>query len=96
MHPLLTRKLVELFQSPVANKNSAQLFFTTHDSTLMTPSLFRRDQIWLVEKNAEEASELLSLYDFKTRNDEAYQRNYLAGRYGAVPNFGAFFEELGD
>lgn len=96
MHPLLTRKLIEHFQSSAANKNGAQLLFTTHDSTLMTPSLLRRDQIWLVEKNEQGASELLSLYDFKTRNDEAYQRNYLAGRYGAVPNFGAFFDHLGD
>ena len=98
MHPLLTRKLIELFQSPEANKRGAQLIFSTHDSTLMDPELFRRDQIRLVEKNRRGASELFSLYDFDTkdrpRNTEAFQRNYLAGRYGGVPKFGPTFEDL--
>jgi len=98
MHPLLTRKLIELFQSPEVNKKGAQLIFATHDSTLMDPELFRRDQIWLVEKNREGASELFSLYDFDTkdrpRTTTAFQRNYLAGRYGGVPDFGPAFEDL--
>jgi len=98
MHPLLTRKLLELFQSPAANKNGAQLIFATHNSTLMDSELFRRDQIWLVEKNRSGASELCSLYDFDTqdrpRTTEALERNYLAGRYGGVPKFGSIFEDL--
>jgi len=98
MHPLLTRKLLELFQSKEANKTGAQLVFATHDSTLMDPELFRRDQIWLVEKNSSGASELFSLYDFdsedRPRSTTAFQRNYLAGRYGAVPKFGPIFEDL--
>ncbi len=98
MHPILTRKLIELFQSPEVNKKGAQLIFATHDITLMDPELFRRDQIWLVEKNRSGASEIFSLYDFDTkdrpRNTEAFQRNYLAGRYGAVPKFGPIFEDL--
>ena len=95
MHPLLTRKLIELFQSPTANTKGAQLVFTTHDSTLMIPALFRRDQVWFVEKNTAGASELRSLYDFKKpRSSEAFQKNYLAGRYGAVPNLGPTFEDL--
>ena len=51
MHPLLTQKLVELFQSNEANPNGAQLVFATHDSSLMSPSLLRRDQVWFSEKN---------------------------------------------
>src|SRR5439155_5216535 len=97
MHPLLVRKLIELFQSPQVNTKGAQLLFTTHDSTLLDPELFRRDQIWLVEKR-QGASEFFSLYDFNTeerpRNTEAFQRNYLAGRYGGVPQFGPTFEEV--
>jgi uncharacterized protein len=98
MHPLLSRKLIELFQSPQVNTKDAQLIFATHDSSVMDPELFRRDQIWLVEKNRAGASQLRSLYDFDTkdrpRNTEAFERNYLAGRYGGVPTFGATFEDL--
>lgn len=98
MHPLMTRKLVELFQSPEMNRKGAQLVFSTQDSTLMDPVLFRRDQIWLVEKNREGASELYSLYDFETakrpRNDSAFEKQYLSGRFGGVPRFGATFEDL--
>jgi len=98
MHPLLVRKLIELFQSPKANVKGAQLIFATHDSTLMDQTLLRRDQIWLVEKNKNGASQLRSLYDFapdeRPRNTEAFQRNYLAGRYGGVPNFGPALEDF--
>ncbi len=96
MHPELTWKLVELFQTRDANPNGAQLVFATHDSTLMDLELFRRDQIWIVEKDRAGASRLSSLYDFKEkpRNDEALQRRYLAGRYGGVPVFGRTFEDL--
>ena len=96
MHSLLTRKLIELFQSPKVNKKGAQLVFATHDSTLMDPELFRRDQMWLVEKNPHGASEIYTLYDFedRPRNTTAFQRNYLAGRYGGVPQFGPTLEDL--
>jgi AAA15 family ATPase/GTPase len=96
MHPLLTRKLIELFQSNEANPNGAQLLFTTHDSTLMSPSLLRRDQIWFSEKNSEEATQLFSLYDVERtpRKKEAFAKNYLAGRYGAVPSFGPALEDF--
>jgi uncharacterized protein len=96
MHPTLTRKLIELFQAPTANSKGAQLVFSTHDSTLMDLELFRRDQIWIVEKDRSGASRLASLYDFeeKPRNNEAVQRRYLAGHYGGVPVFGPTFEDL--
>jgi uncharacterized protein len=96
MHPLLTRKLVELFQSAEANRKGAQLVFATHDSTLMTPALFRRDQIWLCEKNKNCATELFSLSDVEPppRKTEAFERNYLAGRYGGVPSFGPALEDF--
>lgn len=98
MHPLLVRKLIELFQDPEINDKGAQLIFTTHDSSLMDQTLFRRDQIWFTEKNAGGATELFSLYDFKTdegrpRVNEAFERRYLAGRYGAVPQFGPALED---
>jgi uncharacterized protein len=96
LHPMLTRKLIELVHSPQWNKKGGQLVFATHDTTLMDPSLLRRDQIWLVDKNEKGASELFSLHDFKNRPriSEAFARNYLAGRYGAVPRFGPLLENL--
>jgi AAA15 family ATPase/GTPase len=96
MHPTLTRKLIELFQAPDVNPKGAQLIFSTQDSTLMDQELFRRDQIWIVEKDRAGASRLSSLYDFeeKPRNNEALQRRYLAGHYGGVPVFGPTFEDL--
>jgi|WetSurMetagenome_2_1015567.scaffolds.fasta_scaffold35677_3 uncharacterized protein len=95
MHPLLTRGLLELFQSQAANSKGAQLVATTHDSTIMRPAIFRRDQVWLAEKDASQASRLRSLYDFKKpRSTESFEKNYLSGRYGAVPNLGRVFEDL--
>jgi uncharacterized protein len=96
MHSLLTRKLIELFQSRDANPKGAQLVFSTQDTVLMDLEMFRRDQLWIVEKDRAGASRLSSVYDFeeKPRNNEALQRRYLAGRYGGVPVFGPTFEDL--
>ncbi|MEE1763812.1 AAA family ATPase [Streptomyces sp. SP18BB07] len=90
LHPLLTAKLLKLFQSPELNPRGAQLIFTTHSATLLGTMLgeevLRRDQIWFVEKSAETgASELYPLSDFKPRKGENFERRYLAGSYGAVP-----------
>ncbi len=86
MHTLLVRELVRLFHRPEVNSGNAQLIFTTHDTSLLdAPDLFRRDQIWLVEKDAEQASSLVALAEFSPRKNEALERGYLMGRYGGVP-----------
>jgi AAA15 family ATPase/GTPase len=93
LHVLLVRELVRLFHRPEANQRGAQMIFSTHDTSLLgTPNLFRRDQIWFLEKDAAQASHLSSLSDFSARKNEAWERNYLAGRYGGVPFLN---EELG-
>ena len=88
LHTLLVRRLVELFQNPVVNHKGAQLIFTTHDTSLLDPDLFRRDQIWFVEKDRDQASKLYPLSDFSPRKNEALERGYLMGRYGALPFLG--------
>lgn len=88
LHPLLVRRLVELFQNPVVNQKGAQLIFTTHDTSLLDPDLFRRDQIWFVEKDRDQASKLYPLSDFSPRKNEALERGYLVGRFGALPFLG--------
>lgn len=90
LHPLLVRRLIELFHNIKSNSKGAQLIFATHDTTLLDPDLFRRDQIWFVEKDREQASKLYPLSDFSPRNNEALQRGYLIGRYGALPFFSDF------
>jgi len=87
LHPKLTRFLVELFNSR-SNERNAQLIFTTHDTTLLDTDLLRRDQIWFMEKDASRSTRLYSLLDYSPRKDEALERGYLKGRYGAVPSLG--------
>ncbi len=90
LHPLLVRRLVRMFHQPELNPNGAQLLFTTHDSSLLDRTLFRRDQIWFTEKDNDQATRLYPLSDFSPRENEAWERGYLTGRYGAVP----FFNDL--
>jgi uncharacterized protein len=88
LHTLLVRRLVTLFQTPTFNVHGAQLIFSTHDTSLLDHTLFRRDQIWFTEKDADQATRLYPLTDFSPRKQEAWERGYLSGRYGAVPFFG--------
>jgi AAA15 family ATPase/GTPase len=87
LHTLLVRRLVTMFHTPELNPNGAQLIFSTHDTSLLDYTLFRRDQIWFTEKDADQATRLYPLTDFSPRKQEAWERGYLAGRYGAVPFF---------
>ncbi len=85
LHPLLVRFLLNLFHNPETNRHNAQLVFTTHDTTVLDQTLMRRDQVWFVEKDAENATRLYPLSDYKPRKGEALQKGYLYGRYGALP-----------
>ena len=91
LHPLLVRNFVLTFLNPEININHAQLIFTTHDTWQLSNQLLRRDEIWFTEKNKEGLSSLYSLADFldedgvKIRKDENYEKNYLVGKYGAIP-----------
>jgi AAA15 family ATPase/GTPase len=92
-HTLLSMKILEVFHN--AN-HSAQLIITSHDTNLLKKEIFRRDQIWFTEKNLYGGTELYSLIEYKdnkVRNDASFEKNYLAGKYGAIPFFGNF-EEL--
>lgn len=88
LHPLLTRRLVELFYDEQSNAKGGQLIFTTHDSSLLNAELFRRDQVWFAEKTPEGATSLYSLADFRPRRGENFRAGYLEGRYGAIPFVG--------
>ncbi len=85
LHPLLIRFLLNLFHNPETNRKNAQLIFTTHDTAVLDQTYIRRDQVWFVEKDAENATRLYPLSDYKPRKGEAIQKGYLYGRYGALP-----------
>lgn len=85
LHPILTKFIVDLFQGKM-NKE-AQLIFTTHDISIMNRKQFRRDEIAFVEKNNMGASNLYTLADIKARSDASFSKDYMAGKYGAIPVF---------
>lgn len=91
LHPLITIQLIKLFNDPKSNPKNAQLFFATHDTHLLAADLFRRDQVWFTEKDGFEQTDVYSLLEFKlpdgtkVRNDSNLEKNYIRGRYGAIP-----------
>ena len=94
LHPLLTRNIVLLFMDPAKNPHGAQLIFATHDTNLLDLDIIRRDQIWFAEKDKVESTDIFSLVEFKdedgkkVRNDRDIKRDYIRGRYGAIPFIG--------
>lgn len=95
LHPNLVCEIVSLFNSRETNPKNAQLIFNTHDTNLLNSGLFRRDQVWFIEKDRYGASKMYSLADFKSeevRKNEAFEDNYIKGKYGATPYLGNFSE----
>ena len=94
LHPLLTKYIINLFHNKDTNKQDGQLIYSTHDTVNLNKDTFRRDEIWFTEKKKDGASELYALSDYildengpnrKVRNDATYNKDYLTGRYGAIP-----------
>ena len=89
LHPLLTQHIIKLFNNPKTNPKGAQLIFATHDTNLLNVKTFR--QIWFTEKDHSEATDLYSLAEFrepegnKIRKDRSFEKDYINGRYGAIP-----------
>lgn len=86
LHTNLTRKFLELFYEVVAEKE-CQIIATTHDSNLLDLELLRQDEIWFVERQEDHSSKVFSLNRFKERFDKKIDKEYLIGRYGAIPVF---------
>lgn len=86
LHPMLSKALIQIFQSEKLNPRKAQLIFTTHDTNLMDHNLFRRDQIWFTQKNERGETELFSMVDFDNlREGHVFEKWYLSGKFGALP-----------
>ena len=95
LHPLLTRYIINLFHNKEKNIGNGQLIYSTHDTINLNKETFRRDEIWFAEKDKDGISEIYALSDYileddknagkKVRNDATYNKDYLTGRYGAIP-----------
>ena len=85
LHTLAGAAVLKLFCSPETNPKGAQLIATTHDTNLMDSSVLRRDQLWFTEKDEDGATQLYPLTDIRTRGSDNFEKGYLQGRYGAVP-----------
>ena len=88
LHPLLSRKFIELALNCRKLNSQSQLIFTTHDTNLLDLDIMRRDEVWFVEKDRQGASHFCSLAEFKIRPDVQIEKGYLNGRFGAIPFFG--------
>ena len=95
LHPLLTRYIINLFHNSQTNIGNGQLIYSTHDTVNLNKETFRRDEIWFAEKDKDGISDIYALSDYileddknagkKVRNDATYNKDYLTGRYGAIP-----------
>ncbi|UCH94028.1 MAG: ATP-binding protein [Candidatus Aminicenantes bacterium] len=93
LHPLLIRSIVEIFHHYNVGKETdsiskAQLLFASHDISILTNQLFRRDQIWFTQKNECEVTDLYSLEEYRVRKDASFNKDYMLGKYGAIPFIG--------
>ena len=85
LHPLLTKMIVDIFSSKENTK--AQLIFTTHDVSLLNKDQFRRDEVVFIDKDNRGESKLYALSDLRVREDASFSKDYLQGKYGAIPIF---------
>lgn len=85
-HPLLFKRIVNMYKDKKYNKNNAQLIFTAHSTFMFNSNDLRRDQLYLIEKDSDGKSRLYSLSEFRNlRVDADYEEKYLTGQFGAIP-----------
>lgn len=86
LHPLLFKKIVQMYMDKSINKNNAQLIYTAHSTFLFNSNDLRRDELYLVDKDEFGKSKLYSLSEFRNlRADSDYEKKYLSGQFGAIP-----------
>ena len=86
LHPLLFKKIVNMYMDKSINKNNAQLIYTAHSTFLFNSNDLRRDELYLIDKDKLGISKLYSLSEFRNlRVDADYEKKYLTGQFGAIP-----------
>lgn len=86
LHPHMLEPILDLFANPTTNPNQAQLLFTCHAIEVL--NLVHKSQVMLVQKDANcesTASRMDAVAGI--RNDDNFYAKYMAGAYGAVPQF---------
>lgn len=84
LHTLLSKAILKLFNSSKI-KSTAQLLVASHDTALLDRDILRRDQIYFIEKDKYGASQATSLVEYKHRKESPIDKNYLGGKFGAIP-----------
>lgn len=86
LHTNLTRKFLEMFYE-LTEGDTTQIIATTHDSNLLDLELLRQDEVWFVKRMEDHSSKIYSLNHYKERYDKKIDKEYLLGRYEAIPVF---------
>lgn len=85
LHEAMAAHIIEDFQK-YKNTAFAQMILSTHDTSLLSTKLYRRDQIWFTEMKKDRITDLYSLAEIKNvRANENFAKGYIQGRYGAIP-----------
>jgi len=91
LHPKLMQAIIGIFNNPLTNPNNAQLIFTTHDVSLLRAKLFRRDQVYITEKNLKGETSIFTLADIKgVRADVDFEKYLMKGVFGGIPSVNEF------
>jgi AAA15 family ATPase/GTPase len=88
LHPRIVELIIRLFHDSVINGKNPQLIFTSHNTALMNSDLFRRDQIWFVQKENSGATNLTCLDEYNSEQVRAntnFEKWYRDGRFDAIP-----------
>ncbi|MCZ4238557.1 AAA family ATPase [Alteromonas macleodii] len=85
LHPHVTQRILELFLDKSININGAQLFFTTHESSILNFDLMRKDEVWITERDSKGVSTIFPLIKYKINSKVNLNKGYLEGRFGGVP-----------
>jgi len=87
LHPNLVKDFFDFVLNHCEHINS-QFIAASHEATLLTQQLLRKDEIWFSVKEPDGATRLHSLEDYSVRFDKRIMKDYLMGRYHGVPRLG--------
>lgn len=89
MHTALTKNLLEYYLQSRSTQSRGQLIVTLHDTELLSQKLFRRDELWIAERDACGATRLTRVSNQKKlRHDKDLRKGYLEGDVAGLPAIG--------